>query len=230
MLDVKTDIAKALRLFYDLPNKQLPFTFAMALNNTINAVKHDLRQEMVSKFVAPKTFTLNSLRVIPAKKDNLTAAVTFKDGAAGGGRSAGKYLAPEIYGGSRSVKAFERALSLSGLVPTGYLVVPAKGFPLDANGNIPRAFIARVLAYLRAVKGNGKRGKLEFFVIAQDNPRGLPKGIYQRKVGSARMVMAFVLHARYKQRFKFFEVAQATTKRTIEVAAKAAYERVMRSK
>lgn len=225
--NVRNELARALAQVTTLRTRDLPFVAATAINMTMKQVKADMRAEMERVFNAPTPFTLNSLQTYPfATKDELTAVLRFRD-FAGKGTPAGKYLAPEIYGGPRRLKSFEKALSAAGLLPADHFAVPAKpggpsnkGAPLDQFGNIKGSYLNRMLSYLRAnrdgtqnrAQGKRKGAKaksLQWFVISEEG-KGLPTGIYERRAGAAHMVIKFVRAPQYSPRFKFGEVAQAS--------------------
>lgn len=225
--DVKSDLAKALAQFTQLRERDLPFVVSTAINMTMKQVKQDMRDHMAQVFDAPTPFTLNSLQTFPfATKDNPVAVLRFRD-FAGKGTPAGKYLAPEIYGGGRRLKSFEKALQNAGLLPQGMYTAPAKpggpnnqGAPLDQYGGIKGSYLNRMVSYLRANRdgtqnrayGKGRKSKaLQWFVVNKEG-NGLPLGIYERKAGSVHMVIKYVQPPQYKVRFKFEQTAQASAK------------------
>lgn len=68
-----------------------------------------------------------------------------------------KYLSPQIEGGSRRQKRFERLLSRKGILPPGWFALPGKGAKLDAAGNLPGSLIVKLLAYLQAFGPGARR-------------------------------------------------------------------------
>jgi len=228
--DVKSELTRALAQVTTLRERDLPFVISTAINMTMKQVKADMRAEMERVFNAPTPFTLNSLQTAPiATKDSLEAVLRFRD-FAGKGTPAGKYLAPEIYGGERRMKSFEKALSNAGLLPADMWAVPAKpggsdqqGAPLDQHGNIKGSYLNRMLSYLRAnrdatqnratAKGGRRRSKtFQWFCITEPG-KGLPMGIYERRARAVHMVIKYVRSPQYPVRFKFGDVAQASAAR-----------------
>ncbi|MGA4815434.1 hypothetical protein ACPA9J_10245 [Pseudomonas aeruginosa] len=67
-------------------------------------------------FDRPTPYTLNSLRMVPARKDRLEARVWFKD-EADGAQPASVWIAPEVYGGPRRNKPAELQLRAKGILP-----------------------------------------------------------------------------------------------------------------
>ncbi len=221
-LDVKTDIAQALAKFAKLEPRQLPFIVSVAMNRTMRRIKDDERKEMARVFDRPTPFTLNSLATQVATKQKLEASIRLKD-FAGKGVPASKYLAPEIYGGKRPYKRFERALAAAGLLPDGLYAVPAQGVVLDAYGNLKGSYLTRILSYLRASSDPTQnratrqrrktKGKPQQFFAITDASHRLPMGIYERSGGRIHMVIAYVKAPTYTERFKFYQVGQETTSR-----------------
>lgn len=220
-LDVQTDIAQALKKFYALEPRQFPFIVSLAMNRTMQQIKKNEQQEISRAFDRPTPFTMNSLQITPATKDNLQASIGLRD-FAGKGTPASKYLAPEIYGGDRRYKRFELALKSAGILPDGMFAVPGKGAALDQYGNMTASYITRILSYLRAspdaTQNRARRGKakaLQFFAVSRPNDRSLPLGIYERTGNTIRLVIAFVKQPLYRERFKFYDVAGQSTQQLL---------------
>lgn len=203
--------------------RQLPFAISLAINYTANDVKKSLVQEMSDVFDRPTRYTLNSLFVEPASKQDPTAVIRFKDSGSDG-RSAEKYLTPEIKGGYRRVKGFEELLRAKGILKRGLQVLPSANLTLDATGNIKKSVLNELMAFANAVQY--KKSKKRFFVIPQQWG-DLEPGIYQR-VGkhNAKPVVLFFRQSRYKPIFNFhqvgIEVAQKVFERNFEAAAQKA--------
>jgi hypothetical protein len=186
--------------------RQIPFAMSRAINMTADDIKAAESEEMKRVFDRPKPWTLGGIKINYANKSNLSATVKIKDDEVAGGVPAAKYLAPEIFGGYRRVKRFEKALREAGIVPVGFQVVPAEGVRLDQYGNITRSTISQILSSLGA--RNAKRSKKTYFIVNHYNDF-LEPGIYQR-VGKQHVkpIMLFVKHSRYKPKFDFFGVAE----------------------
>src|SRR3546814_18055819 len=74
----------------------------------------------------------------------------FVQDYAGKGTAPEKYLAAEIYGGTRGAKRSERALQMTGAMAAGLYAVPGSGAQRDAYGNMPDSEVRQVLSYLGA--------------------------------------------------------------------------------
>ncbi len=244
-IEVKFDV-KTLVKKLEGDQKQIAFATAVALTKTAQQVQAEEYQEIKAVFDRPTEYTLNSLYVKPATKQSLEARVWVKDDVYKG-TPAEKYLLPEIIGGTRRAKRFERALMNAGLMPQGYYAMPGIGAPLDAYGNIPSKFIVQLLSYLKAFGGQGykanitDKGKIKhdkslskklgasgasYFVNLKKGK--LPLGIYQRisyGFGKAiKPVIIYVKFTQYKPLFKFKDVADRAINKSFEKYLKESVE------
>ena len=218
----------------DVAARHIPFATALALTRTAQEAQRHEQHEMRDVFDRPTPFTLSALRVVPATKTNLTASVEIKDSAAKG-VAASKYLAPEVYGGRRDLKAFELALFHAGVLPPGHYIVPGEAAKLDAYGNISRGQITQILSYFRArldvgytsnatektrarlKKGSKRRYGIVYFVSKPGDR--LPPGVWMREIhglGSrVRPIMMFVTRAQYEAIFDFHYVIERTAQEVL---------------
>ncbi len=137
-----------------LPQKQIPFAIALALTRTAQDVKQAEYMEMQKVFDRPTPWTLRSLYIKPATKQNLEALVGFKDTSSNRVTTL-PFLPPEIHGGERQMKRFEELLNRIGILPYGMYVTPGSGCPMDQYGNIPRSLIIQILSYFKAFLEQG---------------------------------------------------------------------------
>lgn len=228
-VDVRHNIKEVTKWLDDIQRRQLPYAISRALTETAKAVKKDLTALMEKEFDRPTRYTLNSLFMQGATKNNLQAVVWLKD--TGGSTPASKYLGPQIYGGDRNLKRFESALKKIGILPDGMMIVPGAGAQLDQHGNMRAQQIIQILSYFRAfgqqgysanitdkkkariAKGSKRTGQRGFAYFAGSPGGGkLPLGIYQRfsfSWGSVlKPVMIFVKPPKYMKRYHFFEKAE----------------------
>jgi hypothetical protein len=187
------------------------------LTRTAFAARDDVQAEMRSVFDRPKPFTINSLRVTPATKQTLAAELGFRE--FGSGTPAGRYLRPQVFGGQRPHKSFERALGL----PPNRQAMPAKWAELDAYGNISPGQLRAIMSSLQlgpteqrqGIYGGRSRGRLRreryFIVPVGRTDTDLPPGIYRTAAdgsGPPFLVIGFFRAARYKRRLDFFGVGE----------------------
>lgn len=204
--------------------KQVPFATALALTRTAQFSGRKITEEMPRVFNRPTAYTKNAVFIRPATKANLKAEMLIKDESTKA-VPAIKWLAPQIYGGGREAKRFELLLRAKGVLDPSQYVVPAAGAKIDAYGNVSRGQLQQILSQLGASrdplqnrtarsKRRNRRAR-QFFALTK--PWGkLKPGIYERigfAFGSAvRPVFVFIRQPRYKQRLRFFEIADQTSK------------------
>lgn len=148
-IEVRADIDRFIRELDDVHQRQLPFAGIVAATRSAKEAETGLKAEMGRVFDRPTRFTLGGLRVDPATKADPVANVFFRDFAAKG-TPAGKYLLPQVAGGERRAKRFENAMRNAGQLGPGEFLVPARGYPLDQHGNLPRGLYQKILTQLRA--------------------------------------------------------------------------------
>lgn len=148
-LKVENELPQMLSKLAGIEPTQWPKILASAANETGYYALNKYKQQMPSFFDRPTPFTLNSMFLQKATPSSLEAIVQWKD-ASGSNGSAGQYLQPEVFGGARPQKRFERALQAAGLMPAGYVCIPTKDAPIDSFGNVPSAFYQAILTYLKA--------------------------------------------------------------------------------
>lgn len=213
--------------------KQLRFATARALTRTAQDIRAAEYEAMPRVFDRPARYTLNSLFLSPARREKLEARVWVKD-KSGKGTAAMNYLGPQIYGGSRNQKRFEKALESAGIMPKGWFAVPRGGARLDAYGNMSRGQIVQLLSALRAFAQVGylanvtersrarNRKSRDYFVSGPvqaakaANGGRLPFGVYERKGRGIKTVLLFVPRVTYRVRFPFFRIGETTYSRTWE--------------
>jgi hypothetical protein len=142
---------------------------AVALNQTGKAIKQAEQGEMRRVFDKPVPYTLNSLQLTPAKPNDLVARVWFREPD----RMGQHYLVPQVEGGPRKLKGFERGIDDKELVP-------GAGVKRTAAGNVSTTVIRAAL--------KGVRQKADYFYLKQKHGKLLP-GVYQR-VKTSRGVRA----------------------------------------
>lgn len=207
----------------------VPFVTAYALTKTAGDLKRAAVDEMAKVFDRPTRWTLNSLYVKPATKNDLSARVHFKDGS---GVPAWKYLGPQVEGGPRAHKSHEQRLIRAGVMRSDEYAVPGRGAKLDGYGNLAGSQIELILSQVKAAElyagyranvtkrsqsRTMKRGR--YFVLRPDWPvppeqsRAIRKvfpGVYWRAAGQQQIVpvLMFVRAPVYRQRFRYYELAE----------------------
>ncbi len=205
--------------------KDAKFAAVVAATRTAKLAQAELVKEMSDVFDQPTRYTLNSTFVRSATKANPRASVGFKE-FAGKGTPATRYLMPQVTGGARRPKRFERALQAAGILPKGWYAVPGDSADLDGYGNMSRGQITKILSAVRASsdatqnrsatrKSRGRRRKEQYFAAKPGAP--LPPGIYKRGGSNNRdalPVLFFVKRApQYSRRLPFEQIVRGVASR-----------------
>jgi len=224
-----------------LAPRQFAFATALTLTRLGQRVKSAEQAEMQTALDRPTPFTKNSLYLQRATPTHQEARVWFKDFAPKG-TPAGSYLMPQVHGGERKDKRFERALQHKGFLHKGKQLVPASGAPIDAYGNVSRGFATRILSRLQASPDStqnrtrrlSRRQRARGGTFFYGNPGGRGYGIWQRfNFAFGNTVRPVFLETRRKQRyrprFRFFAVAERVTGATIQAEFNRAAEQTIRT-
>ena len=134
-INVRGDVKGIERSLSDFAYRHMPFATAQALTTLGKIVQKGEQDAMRSVFDRPTPFTVNSVGVKAARKDNLQATVFVKDIAAA-------YLQPYEFGGANKLNS--RAL-----------LRPANA-PLNQYGNLAKTKLSQLKA-----KGNVFVGKVQ---------------------------------------------------------------------
>jgi hypothetical protein len=182
MITVKVDTTGIDNLLRN-GSKEMARALEIAMDKTVRQAKDDITAEIPKAFNSPTPYTKNSVRHTPTRNHNFIASVELKNPYRNGAPMRDHYLAPQVDGGQRRAKGFERGIGhqlvLSNLPSTRKL--------LNDYGNLPVAQVKRILA---AVK-NPRSSKKELVHVKPGNTSGLIPGIYERfstnkKIGKAR--------------------------------------------
>lgn len=240
-LSVTVDASSVTEALTRFSNQTAPWLTAKVLTNAAFKARDALATEMESVFDRPTPYTLRSPWVTPAVQGdpNPVAEVYIRD--FGGGTPPWKYLAPQVEGGPRRDKSSERQMRATGVLPSGFNIIPARGAELDGYGNVSGAQITKILANLNAFtevgysanqygrKGRGKRRNESYFAIKPGHP-GLPPGIYRRTPqGGHIMVFTFGKTPQYSPRFDFDGVVRQAVEQYIARVAAAVMREAMQS-
>lgn len=159
VINVRADVKRMERNLSALAYKQMPFATAQALTHLARIVQVGEQEAMKSVFDRPTPFTVKSVGVRAARKDNLEALVYVKDIAAA-------YLEPYEEGGKNKLNS--KAL----LKPVGA--------PLNQYGNLTKSKLAQLKAkgntFVGKVKGKGGEvinGVWQRTPAAKGKPAGL---------------------------------------------------------
>ncbi|MCC6658897.1 MAG: hypothetical protein IT512_11995 [Rhodocyclaceae bacterium] len=181
--------------------RQVPFATAVALTRTAKRLSEMYVAEVDRVFDKPVAFTRRGFGFSPATKATLTSKVLIKSKQA-------KYLLPQITGGRRGLKSFEKRLG--GETGATDYWVPGQGVRLTAAGNLSLSEIKSIAAGLRK---SGKYG--EVFVGVPRGHANAPFGIWARPKTTGRRVrgaikplLIRIQTPNYSKRFDFHGFAE----------------------
>jgi hypothetical protein len=212
-IDIQTWDEGQIKAVLQEDQKHLSRVIEQALDATAFDVREGLQDEMKRVFNNPTRFTLNSLKVNKTENHNMEANVWLKKPE----RMTDHYLLPQIIGGVRKTKGFERALGDTRLFP-------AKGLKLNKHGNMTRGMREQILSALgyaerhqgyqanrtkKSAKRNRKRQRRYVYLFKSS---GKIPGIYQR-VGKGERNLKAVLFEGHQDKsvkplLKFYIVSE----------------------
>jgi len=250
------------RQLRNLADEQMPYAMMLALNDTAFKVRAALQAEVKSVFDRPTPWLVNQVTVRKATKKDLTAIVGTLEGIKnqygqnmGFSRSSSgvyeRILEPHIQGGQRQQKKSELRLQRAGLLPSGWIMVPGPGMPLDVYGNPLSSELIMILSWLNAMNWSSqgasqnraekvtrrknkaeKRGE-EYFVIGRTSEKALGSsylrpGVYKRlRDRRIKAMFFFVSKYAYKARLDWNGIARQTAEQELGPAMAVAMQRAI---
>ncbi len=217
MLTIKStgsirDVVESMRAVH---GRLVPYAAATALTQTARtAAKVDIPAAMRQAFNNPRPYTLNSLFVQPARRENLSARVAVKNTAAG--TRPEHFLFPEVEGGPRNTKRFETALRKAGAMRAGERAMPATDLPESQFES--GAFIRALLSRVESGKGAGKGARVFVGAVGRSRTRGVWQASGSGKARTVKPLFIFTSsQPQYRQRLDFEGVAQKAAERDFPV-------------
>lgn len=207
-----------------LASTGVPLVAAKALTFTAQAADREIKAEMPRVFEGGATrYTLNATRVETATPAKLLARVAVKDRTSNNGTLPQDFLFPQVFGGARKEKRFERNLRYSGLLQGRERAVLGQGAPVDQYGNLKRGEIQKILTATRSAfdpyqrKSASARSKRNAKKAPYFAGRiGKTRGVWRRigKEGEIEPLLIFVTKPpRYTPRLDFEGIARRTSER-----------------
>lgn len=216
--------------------REVPTVVAKALTFVAQSAQKSILAEMPRVFAGGATpYTLNSTRVEPATAERLFARVSVKDRTTNNGTLPEDYLLPQVVGGGRKEKRFERAMRYAGILQGRERAVLGEGAPVDKFGNLKRGEIQRILTATRSAfdpyqrKTDSARSrrnakKAPYFAGRIGRTLGVWKRIGNQ--GEIEPILIFVTkQPTYRPRLDFEGIARATAQREFEPT----FRRVLRA-
>jgi len=152
-----------------------------ALDFTAREIWKETKNEMKRVFASPTPWTLRNPQYTKTRNHNMEAKVYYTEPE----RMTDHYLTPQVEGGRRKLKGFEKGVGLGELTP-------ALGARIDKNGNVSVGQIKQILSIIgraethagydaNATKRSVARGnERDYVVVKQGNKGHRIPGVYQR--------------------------------------------------
>jgi hypothetical protein len=203
---------------------EVPQIVAKSLTFAAQASQRAILAELPRVFEGGATrYTLNATRVESATADKLVARVAVKDRTTNNGTLPEDYLFPQVFGGPRKEKRFERAMRYAGLLQGQERAVLGEGAPVDQFGNLKRGEIQKILTATRSAfdpaqrKANSARSRRNAKKAPYFAARiGKTWGVWRRigTEGEIEPLLIFVTRQpRYARRLDFEGIARDTSVR-----------------
>jgi hypothetical protein len=215
-LKLSIDTTKLEKRFLEL-GRQAPYAMMRTINKlAYDDVKPAFVAEMKAKLDRPTNFTLNSINIRPAKKDNLEAYVYIRDEAYKGTAPA-DYLLPVAAGSDAMLKRSEKLLRRRGVLKSNQRLIPGRRAKLNRYGNWSAAQMNKALSnighqsdrYQNTRRNTRKRKgqeRYDYFLIPNGHPTLVP-GIWKEEKGWAYPFVIFADQA--ADRKKLLNLQQA---------------------
>lgn len=238
-VSVKANISDTLRYLDERVRKQIPFATALALTKTAQRVHGRVIDEMKNKFDRPTPFTLKSLYVSPAKKQNLQAAVFLKDRPAGKNPNAlSEILNQQFAGGGRIRKRLEMWLQRAGYISSNEFVAPGAAAKLDRYGNISSGQVQQILSQLRAGpdaaayasnSARSQRSQARAGKMFWSRGGKLPRGVWMRVGAGVKPVLLVISTPAYQRRINLDAIADKVVAQHFDAEFKSAFDMALRT-
>ncbi len=202
------------RLLENLSAKEINYATFVGTNRIAYAVMKDQREEVPRVFSGPTRFIQTGIRYEKMTKTRPYARAYWTP-------ERNPYIEPHVIGGSRAIKKIENVYRGKGIMPAGSWMVPGPGAPLNQYGNPTRAFYVKLYDAAQSFATSKKYGK--WWVNSN--------GVFQRKGAVIEPLMFFAKQPRYRERYDFYGVGNATVQRvSVKIMAETVAKAIERSR
>lgn len=238
-ISVKAQTDSIKRWLTDEQKKKFPRVLSQTLNSVAFDAKRQNKTEITKVFDNPVPATKNATWVNMATPKKLFATVKIKSkDEVGWNVTPSMWLQPQVDGGERVHKSYERALISRGIMNPNQFTVVNSDFR-NKSGNITGGRVMKILSQLGAAEkyagynanetdASRKRAgsKRERYVAI--NRGGRPVGIFVRKGGNLKNVISFVNSTpTYDARFDFYGVSMKSYDVNFEKQLAFWYKRIL---
>jgi hypothetical protein len=224
--DIRSNVREVSRWLDDAQQKQVPFATIYAMTLTAKDIRPAAQDVMRKVFDRPTPYALNALWVKPATKAMPIASVDFK----GSSLPARRFLNPEVHGGPRSQKGYER--QLLPLMRGWQYAMPGRDTPRNAYGNVSGATFKKIISQLKVSTdplSNASQSKRSKRKRKNDAYFVSPNGdmILHRTGVSLKPALIFTKAPSYRKRFPFYETAAEVVRDRFRINFEIAFQRTM---
>jgi hypothetical protein len=237
-ISVKAQTDSVKRWLTDEQKKKFPRVLSQTLNAVAFDAKFQNKTEITKVFDNPVAATKNATWVNKATPKKLFAEVKIKSkDEVGWNVTPSMWLQPQVDGGERVHKSYERALISRGIMnPNQYTVVTGKQ---NKNGNLTGGRVMKILSQMGAAEkyagynanetdASRKRAGSRRERYVAINRGGRPIGIFVRKGRNLENVLAFVNSPpMYQERFDFYGVSMKSYDKNFERQLAYWYNRIL---
>jgi len=210
--------------------EQYPFLIRYAASVAVNDVAFDAKKRLATQakrvFNNPRPMSINAGFVYTKSTPKTLQALFGLKDFLPKGTAPDVYLKPQIYGGSRGHKRFEKAIirKFPGFGRNTFFVPATQNRQfLDSRGDLRGSVVTQMLSHLQAFGEQGYKGNIKnpkralYFPVMRLGDYGmLPPGIYKRDaIGSENfeaVVFAIRSEPRYQKRFYYFEAVEKSAR------------------
>lgn len=199
-------------------NKQLDFALVRVANVLAFGVRDSLKDQMRTKFTNPTPWTMRSINVIKATKQQPAAFVHLRTD-----QRQHRALGHHFVGGKRPWKRMEGRLYRTGILGASMPAIPGAAAAKNVYGNIRPSLVKQIFDALEngspGRSGSGKRTRLgksqggyvrigarQYFVSSGKGAgQPLRRGIWSKKGEDVDPVLMFTREGSYQKRFDWLQ-------------------------
>ena len=212
--------------------RRMNSAIATALTRSARDARDAIKDMMPKVFDRPTPYAIRGVYFKGATAQTLEANVWFNRDY-GSGIAQNRFLAPQVYGGGRNLKRFEKALQAKGSMPAGMYAVPTRNAKRDAYGNVSAGQLKQIVSqvgtellsgYTNSISSDRLKRKRAFakaggqYVAVTQQKGKLAPGIYLAegrsfgrmgygRNGKLTSILLFKSAVHYNKRLPFYETA-----------------------
>lgn len=159
MIRIESNSKEIAKRLNDIATKQLDYAAMRTVNDLAFGIRTDLQRQFRESFDRPTPFTMRSIIVNKASREEPSAFVGLNTDY-----RQDQVLGHHFTGGNRAWKRMEKRLRWKGILKPGMMAVPGDAAALNAYGNIKPGLVTRILSYFDTLGMGydmGSKGRLK---------------------------------------------------------------------